>query len=262
MLVYNHTFKFREPYQVLVDDQLVLDCYKSSFDLVKGLKRTLQAEVKVMITQCCMQALYAYGNQEAIDIAKGFERRRCNHPPKDPLPPQKCLNDVVNVNGNNKHRYVVASQDLNIRRSLRKIPGVPLIHLSRSVMVMEPLSDASARISAKVEESKLFKGLNDPKVGSLDTSTNDKSMISKVLKKGKKGPSCPNPLSMKKKTVKDISRKENGSAKRKIETVDNEIKTDSQVMIKSKRRRKHKSGTKNDAGQGSSGSYGSNGIEA
>lgn len=46
MLVYNHTFKFREPYQVIVDDTIVELCEKSSFDLSKGLARTIQAEVK------------------------------------------------------------------------------------------------------------------------------------------------------------------------------------------------------------------------
>lgn len=79
LLVYSHTFKFREPYQVLVDNQLVLECNNSNFNLPSGLKRTLQADVKVMITQCCIQALYETRNDGAINLAKQFERRRCNH---------------------------------------------------------------------------------------------------------------------------------------------------------------------------------------
>lgn len=202
MLVYNHTFKFRQPYQVLVDDQLVLETFNSSFDLVKGLKRTLQAEVKPMITQCCMQQLYESRNQGAIDAAKEFERRRCNHNPKDPKSAEECLLSVVNVNGKNKHRYVVATQDVEIRRKLRKVPGVPLVYMNRSVMVMEPLSTASEKVSQEVENAKLYKGLNDAKYAGIahNEEAEEKGDGSQENKpKKRKGPKEPNPLSMKKK---------------------------------------------------------------
>ncbi|KAL2709683.1 rRNA-processing protein UTP23 [Kluyveromyces marxianus] len=203
MLVYNHTFKFRQPYQVLVDDQLVLETFNSSFDLVKGLKRTLQAEVKPMITQCCMQQLYESRNQGAIDAAKEFERRRCNHNPKDPKSAEECLLSVVNVNGKNKHRYVVATQDVEIRRKLRKVPGVPLVYMNRSVMVMEPLSTASEKVSQEVENAKLYKGLNDAKYAGIahnEEEAEEKGDGSQENKpKKRKGPKEPNPLSMKKK---------------------------------------------------------------
>lgn len=46
MLVYKHAFKFREPYQVIVDDKIVQLSEQSSFDLQKSLTRTIQAEVR------------------------------------------------------------------------------------------------------------------------------------------------------------------------------------------------------------------------
>jgi hypothetical protein len=45
----------------------------------------------------------------------------------------------------NKHRYIVASQSQPLRARLREIPAVPLIHINRSVMVLEPLSDATTK---------------------------------------------------------------------------------------------------------------------
>lgn len=195
MNLYLHTFKFREPYQTIVDDELVLNCDKAQFDLVKGLERTIQAETKPMITQCCMQALYATDNQRAIDTAKRFERRRCNHPPKDPKPPAECIESIVNIDGENKHRYVVASQSTRLRRRLRNVPGVPLIFMNRSVMVMEPASDASNRAAALSENAKLSQGLNDAKVGYADKE----EATEEPKKKKRKGPSEPNPLSVKKK---------------------------------------------------------------
>lgn len=196
MNIYLHTFKFREPFQTIVDDELVLNCDKASFDLVKGLERTIQAEAKPMITQCCMQALYATDNQRAIDMAKRFERRRCNHPPKDPKPPGECIESIVNIDGVNKHRYVVASQSTRLRRRLRSVPGVPLIFMNRSVMVMEPASDASKRAAALSENAKLSAGLNDTKVGYVDK---EEAKTDEPKKKKRKGPSEPNPLSIKKK---------------------------------------------------------------
>ncbi|SCU79597.1 LANO_0A06832g1_1 [Lachancea nothofagi CBS 11611] len=203
MLVYHHNFKFREPYQVLVDDQIVCDTHKASFDLVKGLQRTLQAEVKPMITQCCIQAIYETKNQDAIDLAKSFERRRCNHPPKEAKPPLECLESVVCVNGTNKHRYVVASQDPKIRGVLRRVPGVPMIFMNRSVMVMEPLSRSSERLSKDQEKQKLYKGLNDPQLAGKpaveDTTHKDGAVTSEqTASKKRKGPKGPNPLSVKK----------------------------------------------------------------
>jgi U3 small nucleolar RNA-associated protein 23 len=46
MSYYHINFKFREPFQVLVDEEIILECMRTKFDLVAGLKRTLQGEVK------------------------------------------------------------------------------------------------------------------------------------------------------------------------------------------------------------------------
>lgn len=237
LLVYSHTFKFREPYQALVDDEIVQAAYDSKFNLWKGLQNTLQADVKIMITQCCMQKLYATENQHLIDMAKQYERRRCNHPPKDPKEPIDCIQDVVNVDGTNKHRYVVASQNIELRRKLRRIPGVPIIHINRAVMILEPLSDASIKISKKTEQEKLYKGLNDAKFAGIKKSedaTEDKDTKDKNDNKPKKrklGVKQPNPLSMKKK-------------KAKTETSDKQQSKDQEDNIgnekKKRRTRKHK----------------------
>ena len=215
--VYVHTFKFREPFQTLVDAELILTCQKASFDILKGLNRTIQSECKPMITQCCMQALYETGNQDAISIAKRFERRRCNHQPTKPETPSNCIESIVNVEGENKHRYIIASQDQELRKKLRRVPGVPIIFMNRSVMVMEPLSRASAAFSERFEASKLTQGLNNSKAYKVETvkaeevkdgedaSTGPKPEVSKK----RKGPKAPNPLSVKKKSTNGGEKKEN-----------------------------------------------------
>lgn len=120
MSVYVHAFKFREPYQIIVDNELITTCQSASFDINKGFTRTIQAENKPMITQCCIQALYDTKNQPAIDIAKSFERRKCNH--REAIDPSQCIESIVNIKGQNKHRYIVASQDLQLRKKLQENP--------------------------------------------------------------------------------------------------------------------------------------------
>jgi U3 small nucleolar RNA-associated protein 23 len=50
----------------------------------------------------------------------------------------------------NKHRYVIASQSGPLRSMLRTIPAVPIIHINRSVMILEPPSDATITAKEKV----------------------------------------------------------------------------------------------------------------
>jgi U3 small nucleolar RNA-associated protein 23 len=74
------------------------------------------------------------GIAKAIEHAKAFERRRCGHKPDEfpePLPETECLMHCIDGKGNgtNKHRYVVASQDTELRRRLRQMPAVPLIYI-------------------------------------------------------------------------------------------------------------------------------------
>lgn len=212
MTVYLHTFKFREPFQAIVDDELVLNCEKAQFHIEKGLNRTIQGETKPMITQCCMQALYDSGNQNAIEVGKTFERRRCNH--REAIPPKECVESIVNINNENKHRYIVASQNYELRKALRYVPGVPLIFMNRSVMVMEPLSDASARYSETFERRKLTQGLNDKKAGKLVPAKEPAAESSEPPRKKAKGPKGPNPLSIKKKSKEEKNDKNDNSSQK------------------------------------------------
>lgn len=120
-----------------------------------------------MITQCCIHELYLQGKaiQPVVDLAKNFERRKCNH--KEAIPGDACLKDVIgnllcwphSVNHvsvwtgeTNKHRYVVATQSQPLRSSLRDVPAVPIVHINRSVMILEPPSNATLKAKEKVSQ--------------------------------------------------------------------------------------------------------------
>ncbi|KAJ4486347.1 Fcf1-domain-containing protein [Lentinula aciculospora] len=191
MSLYSMLFGFRQPYQVLVDSELCKASVDHKIELVKQLGTVLQGEVKPMITQCCIHELYLQrGQQPAVDLAKTFERRKCNH--REPIPGDECLASVVG--DSNKHRYVIATQSNLLRGKLRLIPAIPIVHINRSVMILEPPSDATMRAKALTEQQTLASTAVAEKalLGSSSTST-------EPLPKKKRRPKGPNPLSVKKK---------------------------------------------------------------
>ena len=152
-----------------------------------------------------------------ILAAKSMERRRCNHHVLDePLSTLECFSSVVDPKKSrtNKNRYVVASQDEDVRRYCREIKGVPLVFVKRSVMVMEPMAAGSVNAREGLEREKFRNGLktrgigkrkrdedddNVPTVGAEQGMRSTTETDGRAGKKKKtKGPKGPNPLSVKK----------------------------------------------------------------
>ncbi|WVF67823.1 hypothetical protein IAT40_002584 [Kwoniella sp. CBS 6097] len=157
MALYTQTFNFRQPFQILVSQDLLLEGAKSDLNMNKQFLTVVQGECKPMITQCCMEALYKLGKevQRTTDLAKTFERRKCNH--REALEPDECLKDVIGAT--NKHRYILASSSSALRVALQVIPGLPIIHFNpRGVLVLSPPSTATIRAKNKVEEEKRIAG--------------------------------------------------------------------------------------------------------
>ncbi|KAI9866493.1 MAG: hypothetical protein M1813_001044 [Trichoglossum hirsutum] len=264
MQQYGMTFGFREPFQVLLDAGIIQDAARFKMDLVGGLKRTLHGEVKPMITQCSIRHLYSSSSLDPalIDEAKTYERRRCNHHMLDkPLSTLECLSSVVDPksSGTNKHRYVIASQDGEARSFMRSVAGVPLVYINRSVMIMEPMAEATEQVKEREERGKFRAGLKgkrgeqvgvkrkrDPEEeGGTEGGTNGKDEEDGKLSRKKRGPRGPNPLSTKKPKKKHPTEQVQATA-REINghrDVDNEPKPG----LKKKRKRKHKSAGSGDS---------------
>ena len=289
---YQLSFNFREPYQVLVDAQTIQDAARFKMNLPLGLERTLHGQVKPMITQCSIRHLYKAEttdqNQKTawIEQAKTFERRRCNHHElPEPLSTLECFSSVVDPksSGVNKHRYVVASQEQEVRSKMRDVAGVPLVYINRSVMIMEPMAAKTEEVRDKEERGKVRAGLksrrgadegsskrkreddDDDDSDGEDTNgageaARDTQTASKPAKK-RKGPKGPNPLSMKKskkqsvgasldddaKVIAKVSKKDPQAREKALVPEEMAPKADANAdadaAAKRKRRRKHKSTT-------------------
>lgn len=158
--------------------------------------------------------------KEALILtAKSMERRRCNHHVLDePLSTLECFNSVIDPKNSriNRNRYIVASQDEDVRRYCRGIKGVPLVFVKRSVMVMEPMAADSVNAREGMEREKFRSGLKTRGRGLIGKRKRDEDDGDAVAgesreaksrtegderaakKKKAKGPKGPNPLSVKK----------------------------------------------------------------
>lgn len=101
----------------------------------------------------------------------------------------------------------------DIRRKARQIPGVPIIYVKRSVMVLEPLSGGSEQIREGLEKGKLRSGLVSKEAVAAagkrkrDDGDAEKKPGRPLPKGGKvKKAKGPNPLSAKKPKKRDNSR--------------------------------------------------------
>jgi U3 small nucleolar RNA-associated protein 23 len=176
-----------------------------------------------------MDELYKNGDQVPIALAKKCERRRCGHIP-DPVSGRDCITACVNISGENKHRYILATQDEVLRGEMRMIPGIPMVYIKRAVMIMEPPSPATLDRKEFLEQQKL--GGKE----SMKRKREDGEESAKKVRK--KGPKEPNPLSVKKKKSAPTSNKpriENSSGDENETNVIGDI-TDSHRRHKSTRR--------------------------
>lgn len=136
-----------------------------------------------------------------------------------------------------------------LRRGARSIPGVPIVYVKRSVMILEPMSAPSEGIREGVEEDKLRTGLTDQ---SVQKSGGPDSGEKKKKKREPKKAKGPNPLSVKK-PKKRVEQKATAKRERprdEAEKRDSEKDAeDGEAAPKPKRRRRHHKGAK----QGDSG---------
>ena len=158
-----------------------------------------------------MRHLYESKNELVINHAQQFERRRCNHHTLEkPLTSFECLQGVVDSKGagTNKHRYIVASQDQRVQEYMQLIPGVPLVYILRSVMIVKPMSSVTLQSREREEAAKFEQGLkgrrrNTETAGGTDshksiaTSSADNEGSEPAKKKRKRGPAVPNSLASK-----------------------------------------------------------------
>ncbi|TVY49920.1 rRNA-processing protein FCF1 [Lachnellula cervina] len=127
------------PYSVLVDTNFLSHTVQRKLPLLETLMDTFYAKCIPIITSCVMAELEKLGPRYriALRIARDerWERLQCDH---KGTYADDCIVDRVM-----KSRiYIVATNDRDLKRRVRKIPGVPIVSVGRGKYAVERLPDA------------------------------------------------------------------------------------------------------------------------
>merc|ERR1711971_1114643 len=138
----------------------------------------------------------------AAIIAKGYYRVKCGH--DHPISAAECLRQQIGEK-NDRH-LMVATQDTELVRVLREVPGVPLLRLNGPVPVLEEPSVKSKQAAAAGEDKKLkASDWEKPKLPVLREHEAKVAEAMAAAPKKRKGPKGANPLScMKPKKNKQV----------------------------------------------------------
>lgn len=137
-LFFKFNLAIKPPYQVLIDTNFINFSIQKKVDIVKGLMDCLMAKAIPIVTDCVMAELEKLGPKYriALRLAKDprIQRLSCSH---GGTYADDCLvNRVV------QHKcYIVATNDADLKRRIRKVPGIPLMSVGGHAYVIERLPD-------------------------------------------------------------------------------------------------------------------------
>jgi len=140
-LFLSHNAALAPPYRVLIDTNFINFSLQNKIELVAGMMDCHYAKCIPCVTDCVMAELEKLGHRYriALRVARDprFERLPCSH--------QGTYADDCLVQRVTAHKcYIVATCDRELRRRIRKVPGVPLMYIVKRKYAIERLPDQGA----------------------------------------------------------------------------------------------------------------------
>ncbi|KAL9123938.1 MAG: hypothetical protein Q9217_006684 [Psora testacea] len=141
-LFFTHNPSLRAPYPILLDTNFFSHTISHKLDLLPSMMDCLYASCTPTITSCVLAELEKLGPKYrlALRLARDerWERLRCSH---KGVYADDCIVERVQ-----RHRiYIVGTNDRDLKRRLRKVPGVPIMSVARGRYVIERLPDEPVR---------------------------------------------------------------------------------------------------------------------
>jgi len=138
-LFFEYNTQLGPPFHVLVDTNFVNFAIKNKLDIFQSMMDCLYAKCTPYITDCVMAELEKLGDKYrvALKIVRDprFERLPCYH--------KGTYADDCLVQRVTQHKcYIVATCDKDLKRRIRKIPGVPIMFIAQHKFSIERMPDA------------------------------------------------------------------------------------------------------------------------
>ncbi|CAM9193934.1 unnamed protein product [Ectocarpus sp. 12 AP-2014] len=138
-MFFAHNTALGPPYHVLIDTNFINFSIKNKLDIVKAMMDCLLAKAIPCVTDCVVAELEKLGPKYrvALRLSKDprFQRLPCSH--------TGTYADDCLVERAEQHRcYIVATCDKELKRRIRKIPGVPIMYISNRKFSIERMAEA------------------------------------------------------------------------------------------------------------------------
>jgi len=138
-LFFEYNTQLGPPFHILIDTNFINFAIKNKLDIFQSMMDCLYAKCTPYITDCVMAELEKLGAKYrvALKIVRDprFERLPCYH--------KGTYADDCLVQRVTQHKcYIVATCDKDLKRRIRKIPGVPIMFISQHRFSIERMPDA------------------------------------------------------------------------------------------------------------------------
>eukprot|EP00043_Microstomoeca_roanoka_P001536 m.33317 g.33317 ORF g.33317 m.33317 type:complete len:199 (-) comp10873_c0_seq1:1167-1763(-) len=137
-LYFRYNTQLGPPYHILIDTNFINFSIQNKLDVIQAAMDCLFAKCIPCITDCVMAELEKLGRKYrvALKVAKDprFVRLPCLH--------KGTYADDCLVNRVSEHKcYIVATCDRDLKRRIRKIPGVPIMFISQHKYTIERMPE-------------------------------------------------------------------------------------------------------------------------
>jgi len=192
----------KAPYHIILDGNFLAASIRQKVPLYERISKTLQkTEFSFYVTRSALDELASLPG-ELFQQARQFGLDECEIIERNAIPGKKndetCNTDkgestsssslqsslgepgddirLLVTDGTNRHGYFVGTQDEGLSDTLRDLPYVPQLRLSRGVLLLEAPSSASRRKATSQERNKMISG------GGLATKE-EKEMVAALREK-------------------------------------------------------------------------------
>jgi len=150
-MFFEYNTNLRPPYQILLDTNFINMSIQMKLDVFKSCMDCLLAKCIPCVTDCVMGELEKLGTRHrlALRLAKDerFQRLTCQH---KGTYADDCIFDRIS-----QHKcYIVGTNDKDLKRRVRKVPGVPIISVARGMYKIERIPEHIASVPMRKNKSK------------------------------------------------------------------------------------------------------------
>ncbi|KAL7069324.1 hypothetical protein ACR3K2_02590 [Cryptosporidium serpentis] len=145
-LFFNYNSSLGPPFHILLDTNFINFSIQHKLDIFKGTMDCLLAKCIPCITDCVIGELEKMGHRYnlALRLARDprFRRLHCLH--------KGTYADDCIVQRVTEHKcYIVATNDTELKRRIRRIPGVPIMYVTNHKYAIERLPDSLVSVPIK-----------------------------------------------------------------------------------------------------------------